>query len=97
MKEKQNAELPGAKRRVFTLQENRKFLGLETNLHGKDLEVAYCPVVWKCVWWTGCSWHQEMRQLLCLVNARRCYRGLSSSRFQELEEEAARRSKENTD
>lgn len=39
----------------------------------------------------------EMGQLLCLVHPHRCCRGLSSSQFQELEEEAARRSKENTD
>lgn len=83
--------------RVFLLQENTQFLGLEINLHGKDLEVAYCPVVWKCVWWTGCTRHRGMQQLLCLAQAHRCYRGLSSSQFQELEEEAARRSKENTD
>lgn len=58
-KEMQNMEVPGAKSRVFTLQENRRLLALETTLPGKDLEVAYCLVVWKRMWWTGCSQHQE--------------------------------------
>lgn len=56
-KETQNTEVPGTKSRVFMLRENTKFPGLETNLHGKDLEIAYRPVVWKCVRWTGCSRH----------------------------------------
>lgn len=89
--------LPGATTRVSMLQENTKFLGLETNLRGKDLEVAYCPVAWKCVRCAGCTSHQGMQQLLCLAHAHRYYGGLSSSQFQELKEEAARRSKENTD
>lgn len=58
-KEMQNAEVPGAKSRVSTLQENGRFLALETTLPGKDLEVAYCPVVWRRVWQTGCSWHRR--------------------------------------
>lgn len=43
LKETQSTKVPGAKSRVFVLQENTEFLGVETNLHGKDLEVASLP------------------------------------------------------
>lgn len=67
LKETQNANIPGAK--SFHTPGEHEVSELETNLHGKNLKEACCPVVWKCVWWTDCTRRPGMRQLLCLAHA----------------------------